>query len=316
MNDTKNVADTESTVDVEHQLKVAKQRIAELEGALRAQTEAHHQSIAQREEAKFGQRQALLKLESAGLRPMPDVDVLSNIIREVDGNNSLGAGALAEAILTKLDTWDVPFAGIDRGNSHALHVVLESLFPGKWDRHTRENWREPVPKAMCKALPHLIADIRDVGVSEVLRSLGGSPMLHFSLPQVLELLATFGGENAEVAVQKLPARTVGDEQLPAGLYAHSIDYPEEGVHYLGDLDADCPVDLARVEAMLPRDGSLIDHLAANCLDLRCIRVPTGGGDAEVEWVVIEHQQAEPQEREIGRASNPRKAIEASRSTDN
>ncbi|WP_329832734.1 hypothetical protein [Stenotrophomonas geniculata] len=316
MNDTNNLADTESTVDVEHQLKVAKQRIAELEGALRAQTEAHHQVIAQREEAKFGQLQALLKLESAGLRPMPDVDVLAKIIREVDGNNSLGAGALAEAILTKLDTWDVPFAGIDPGNSQALDVVLESLFPGKWDRHTRENWREPVAKAMSKALPHLFAGIRDDGVLEVLRSLGGSPMLHFSLPQVLELLATFGGENAEVAVQKLPARTVGDEQLPAGLYAHSTDYPDEGVHYLGDLDADCSVELARVEAMLPSDGSLIDHLAANCLDLRCIRVPTGGGDAEVEWVVIEHQQAEPQEREIGRASNPRKAIEASRSADN
>lgn len=256
---------------------------------LRCHEEFQQQSMAQCEEAKLGHLQAILNLVSSGLRPMPDVDVLSNIIREVDGNHSLGAGALAEAILTKLDTWDAPFAGIDRGNSHALDVVLESLFPGKWDRHTRENWREPVAKAMCKALPHLFSDIRDVGVSEVLRSLGGSPMLHFSLPQVLELLATFGGENAEVAVQKLPARTVGDEQLPAGLYAHSTEYPEEGVHYLGDLDADCPVDLARVEAMLPRDGSLIDHLAANCLDLRCIRVPTGGGDAEVEWVVIEHQ---------------------------
>jgi hypothetical protein len=33
---------------------------------------------------------------------IPDVDQLAQIIREVDGSNSLGAGALAEAILSKL----------------------------------------------------------------------------------------------------------------------------------------------------------------------------------------------------------------------
>ena len=32
-----------------------------------------------------------------------DVDHLAQIIREVDGNNTLGAGALAEAILAKLE---------------------------------------------------------------------------------------------------------------------------------------------------------------------------------------------------------------------
>ena len=33
---------------------------------------------------------------------MPDVDTLAQIIRRVDGSNSLGAGALAEAILAAL----------------------------------------------------------------------------------------------------------------------------------------------------------------------------------------------------------------------
>jgi len=33
-----------------------------------------------------------------------DVDFLASIIREVDGNNSLGAIALAEAIIDKLNT--------------------------------------------------------------------------------------------------------------------------------------------------------------------------------------------------------------------
>lgn len=33
---------------------------------------------------------------------VPDVDALAQIIREVDGNNSLGAGALAEAIISRI----------------------------------------------------------------------------------------------------------------------------------------------------------------------------------------------------------------------
>ena len=33
-----------------------------------------------------------------------DVDRLATIIREVDGNHSLGAGALAEAIIQKLES--------------------------------------------------------------------------------------------------------------------------------------------------------------------------------------------------------------------
>ena len=37
------------------------------------------------------------------LYQLPDVDTLSNIIRKVDGNHSLGAGALAEAILQELN---------------------------------------------------------------------------------------------------------------------------------------------------------------------------------------------------------------------
>lgn len=36
-------------------------------------------------------------------RPMPDVDTLANIIRIVDGNHDLGAGELAERILSALE---------------------------------------------------------------------------------------------------------------------------------------------------------------------------------------------------------------------
>lgn len=36
------------------------------------------------------------------VRPLPDVDTLANIIRTVDGSHSLGAGELAERILSAL----------------------------------------------------------------------------------------------------------------------------------------------------------------------------------------------------------------------
>ena len=47
----------------------------------------------------------------------------------------------------------------------------------------------------------------------------------------------------------------------------------------------------------------------NCWDLRCIDIPTGGGDSDIGWIVVEHNQAEPKERTIGRGKTPAEAIE-------
>lgn len=60
------------------------------------------------------------------------------------------------------------------------------------------------------------------------------------------------------------------------------------------------------------DTALLDFLRDNTCDLRCIDVPTGGDDSEVDWIVIEHHMAKPHEREIGRgyADDPRAAIRA------
>lgn len=55
------------------------------------------------------QRDALQQLlnvrdeEVDRLRVILDVDILSNIIRKVDGNHSLGAGVLAEKIIYELE---------------------------------------------------------------------------------------------------------------------------------------------------------------------------------------------------------------------
>lgn len=62
------------------------------------------------------------------------------------------------------------------------------------------------------------------------------------------------------------------------------------------------------------DAARLDWLREECCDLRSISVPTGGDDADVNWIVIQHHMAEPREREIGRgfSDDPRDAIDAAR----
>lgn len=56
------------------------------------------------------------------------------------------------------------------------------------------------------------------------------------------------------------------------------------------------------------EAEALKWLEDECLDLRCINVPTGGDDYDVAWRVIEHFQAEPTEREVGYGSTPMEAI--------
>jgi hypothetical protein len=68
----------------------------------------------------------------------------------------------------------------------------------------------------------------------------------------------------------------------------------------------------------PSDTELLDALRENSWDLRCISVPTGGDDHDIDWTIVEHHQADPQERTIAQAyrDEPRHAIRrAIRETD-
>jgi hypothetical protein len=58
------------------------------------------------------------------------------------------------------------------------------------------------------------------------------------------------------------------------------------------------------------DTELLDALSSNSWDLRCVSVPTGGDDYDIDWLVIEHHQAPPHERTIAQAyrDDPREAI--------
>ncbi|MBR8201655.1 hypothetical protein [Burkholderia vietnamiensis] len=82
--------------------------------------------------------------------------------------------------------------------------------------------------------------------------------------------------------------------------------------------------LARARALLatplpePRaevtDTARLDWLRDETCDLRCVDIPTGAGDSEVRWVVVQHHMSKPHEREIGRSvtEEPREAIDAAR----
>ncbi len=72
------------------------------------------------------------------------------------------------------------------------------------------------------------------------------------------------------------------------------------------------------QSVAPSDRELLDVLASNSWDLRCISVPTGGDDHDIDWIIVEHHQAEPCERTIAQAhsDDPRAAIRrAIRETD-
>ncbi|UEC03930.1 hypothetical protein [Burkholderia vietnamiensis] len=95
-----------------------------------------------------------------------------------------------------------------------------------------------------------------------------------------------------------------------------------------DLDAKALYDaelelLGRLTALLdspsqpePRaevtDTDRLNWLRDEACDLRCIDMPTGAGDSEVRWIVVQHHMSKPHEREIGRSTTeePREAIDA------
>jgi hypothetical protein len=92
------------------------------------------------------------------------------------------------------------------------------------------------------------------------------------------------------------------------------EYPEDecrcGPPREGEPPYQAAVDMG---APQPAQVSLFDLMEENCWDLRCIAIPIADtGDADIDWVVIEHHMAKPHEREVGRGSTPVKALQSSR----
>lgn len=59
--------------------------------------------------------------------------------------------------------------------------------------------------------------------------------LKFNLAQAIDLVAFFGGDEADVSVAWFDAveSNAEGEAMPAGLYAWCTEYPEEGRVFLG-----------------------------------------------------------------------------------
>lgn len=64
------------------------------------------------------------------------------------------------------------------------------------------------------------------------------------------------------------------------------------------------------EAAKVSDTELLDALAANYWDLKCIDIPTGGGDADVDWIIVEHHMGKKGDVTIAQAytDDPRAAL--------
>ena len=89
-------------------------------------------------------------------------------------------------------------------------------------------------------------------------------------------------------------------------------YEEDSSNFGHD---DCPTcihkDAPPQRKPLTDDTRRLDALAENSWDLRCFDMPTGAGDADIGWRVIEHHMAKPHERTVGEVyqDDPRKAID-------
>ncbi len=62
-------------------------------------------------------------------------------------------------------------------------------------------------------------------------------------------------------------------------------------------------------AQLKAELETYKAIEENSWDLQCIDIPSGGDDFDIGWIVIEHYQAEPKERIVGRGQTPTEAIE-------
>jgi hypothetical protein len=130
-------------------------------------------------------------------------------------------------------------------------------------------------------------------------------------------------EYAQQAVNEAMAKTSGLSEAGEALYraaincAHEIDDDKVVLRFCSGKDGHNALDQLsrRLDAAAKRFSSDSDRLSAvadGSWDLRCFETPTGQGDADIGWRVIEHHMGKPHERIVGEAytDDPRKAIDA------
>ena len=95
-------------------------------------------------------------------------------------------------------------------------------------------------------------------------------------------------------------------------WVNTYDHP-----FHGDPDGWAPLLPFKNESTIRADErercakpDLLAAMEQECWTLRCIDVPTGGGDADVAWEVVQHHMANPRDRVIASGKTPEQALTA------
>lgn len=118
------------------------------------------------------------------------------------------------------------------------------------------------------------------------------PSIEITLRQAKELVATFGGHDAEISIFQRPAAWA---DMDEGLYAFFSDYPDEGSMYLGPTDVDDDLamngepqltgdalDAARYRWMRDRMSFIAGQLIDTTMSLRA-PIPAPDHDPHKDW---------------------------------
>lgn len=86
---------------------------------------------------------------------------------------------------------------------------------------------------------------------------------------------------------------------------------EDGPQCLEILDMRCSPTAKkhRASSSLAHASAALKIIEQQCWSMKCEDVPTGGGDADVEWQIVSHHQAKPHERIEGQGPTPMIALQ-------
>jgi len=211
------------------------------------------------------ERVQVVEIVAADTPPAPDVD-LAGLVR-ID---------VADLIdkLGDVFTWARELSIPTRGAGSAMRKVREV--------------REAIAAAPVAAQAGLVAAPLPAGPVRI----ADIPSIEITLRQAKELVATFGGHDAEISIFQRPAAWT---DMDDGLYAFFSDYPDEGSMYLGPTEVDDDLamngeplpagdalDAARYRWMRDRMSFIAGQLIDTTMSLRA-PIPAPDHDPHKDW---------------------------------
>lgn len=130
--------------------------------------------------------------------------------------------------------------------------------------------------------------------------------------------STTNGEYVRVEVYQSQAARIAELEAENAILRTEKHADAEAIAAMKEAGMDRLVaEGQRCDAMTPQeaaknsDTELLDAIAANYWDLKCVDVPTpGGDDADVDWIVVEHHMGKKGDVTIAQAytDDPRAAL--------